>query len=395
MLALRRSSEKFTLNQGELIVAEVLHYVCEDIGDVRSWISDYVSEVTIESYKEDTVIVFDGDFRHEEVDVLIEDPHGGGHERFLEEYPEVIDEFVEEGYSREDARSLLDEYFNLERDLGAREMAEMFAEEISRLRLGIRVSLVRAIDVPRGILDLNRLKVLKHEYDFEVVMQRFLSALEGEDFEYIENEFFPNLDNIFLRPLVDFTKNPRLFVDLAKFYDLYVNVFEKELSALTDSGTFIATHTMRDFTVRNMHKIVPCFEGLKKHIDGYKAFNSDGDLKSDVVERGFELIGSFRQDHEELGLEAGKTYVGDRELADFVHENLEEFGITVSRDLVYWMVPWVRCAQLLARKEMVGRGLVVDAPVGDLSKQVEFRGRVTGKVPGNNSNAKLDLQFVL
>ncbi len=234
--------------------------------------------------------------------IVIGIPHGGDYEQFLEVHPEVVEQFKED-----DAMEVVGDFMMLERDNGARKLGESSKRNIKELISGARLKIIEAVNIPRGLLDLNRFKAKSPEET---------DSSHGK--------------------IIDFASSKaciELWHELANIYDLYNNCLNESLAKLNPGDLFIDLHTMNDYSIIKASPLSANLEAIRQYIED---FTNPENRKLPI--RLLEIITSFAQDWDEMGIKKGDS-IENTEFFNHIKREFEENGIEYGVNAVYPLVP--------------------------------------------------------
>jgi len=240
--------------------------------------------------------------------VLILCVHDGDHQNFIKEHPEFLDLYKKH-------QELFIKYLYLERDNGATALAEAVKKNLEAQE--IEVKLINITDIPRGIIDLNR----------------------------VESQA--------IREIFDFDKNPELYQKLLKIYRKKITIIENALENLAENGVFIDIHTMMDFTPKQKVLVQPGIAAMQSYVD------------SRVNPMNF----AEKRDIEFLTAELGQDPIAHKRIHRSLRSNFHNSNINTLDNIPYWLTEDTMTTQYM--KKHPGKGLAIDVPINELSETTD------------------------
>ncbi len=240
--------------------------------------------------------------------VLILCVHDGDHQNFIKEHPEFLDLY-------KNHQELFIKYLYLERDNGATALAEAVKKNLEAQK--IEVELINITDIPRGIIDLNR----------------------------VESQA--------IREIFDFDENQELHQKLLKIYREKIKIIGNALENLPDDGIFIDIHTMIDFTPKQKVLVHPGSDAIQNYIEAHT--NS--------------MNFAEKRDIEFLTAELGQDPIAHKRIHRSLNYNFEENNIQTVDNIPYWLTEDSMTASYM--KKYPGKGLAIDVPINELSEKTD------------------------
>ena len=240
--------------------------------------------------------------------VLILCVHDGDHQNFMKEHPEFLDLY-------KNHQELFIKYLYLERDNGATALAEAVKKNLEAQE--IEVKLINITDIPRGIIDLNRIE--------------------------------PQA----IREIFDFDENPEFYQKLLKIYKEKIALIENALDNLADDGIFIDIHTMIDFTPKQKLEIQPGVAAMQSYIDSLMN----------------PMNFAEKRDIEFLTAELGQDSIANKRIHRSLRNNFYKSNINTLDNIPYWLSEDTMTAQYM--KKYPGKGIAIDVPINELSETTD------------------------
>ena len=238
--------------------------------------------------------------------VLILCVHDGDHQNFIKEHPEFLDLY-------KNHQELFIKYLYLERDNGATALAEAVKKNLEAQK--IEVELINIRDIPRGIIDLNR----------------------------VESQA--------IREIIDFNENPELYQELLKIYRKKIKIIENALENLPDDGIFIDIHTMMDFTSKQKVLVQPGSDAIQNYIEAHTN----------------PMNFAEKRDIEFLTAELGKDPIAHKRIHRSLRSNFHNSNINTLDNIPYWLTEDTMTTQYM--KKYPGKGLAIDVPINEISEK--------------------------
>lgn len=240
--------------------------------------------------------------------VLIFCVHDGDHQNFIKEHPEFLDLY-------KNHQELLIKYIYLERDNGATALAEAVKKNLEDKK--IEVELINITDIPRGIIDLNRIE--------------------------------PQA----MREIIDFNENPKLYQKLLKIYRKKIKIIENALENLADDGVFIDIHTMIDFTPKHKVLVKPGSDAIQNYIEAHTN----------------PMNFAEKRDIEFLTAELGEDPISHKRIHRSLRSNFHKSNINTLDNIPYSLTEDTMTAQYM--KKYPGKGIAIDVPINELSETTD------------------------
>ena len=238
--------------------------------------------------------------------VLILCVHDGDHQNFIKEHPEFIN-LYKNNYE------LFIKYLYLERDNGASELAKALQKNLESQK--IDVELINIQDIPRGIIDLNR------------------------------------IEEKAIREVFDFKEKPELYKTLLKIYFEKIEIIKKSLENLPEDGVFIDIHTMIDFTPKQSVLVHPGSDAIRNYIDAHTNIMNFAE----------------KRDIEFLTAELGKDSIANNRVHRNLHNSFKKNNINTVDNIPYWLIEGTMTAEYM--KKYPGKGIAIDVPINELSEK--------------------------
>ncbi len=235
-------------------------------------------------------------------------PHDGDHKEFLEEHLEIAEIY-------KDCPDLLERYLNLERDHGASKLAQTIKDFLKNK--GLESSFIHIENIPRGIIDANRI-------------------LEKA-----------------IRNIFNHKKRPQL---TRKFKEIYEKTTTQALQALANLGTdglFLDVHTMIDFSPSELIPITPGKDAMQKYIE---ARTNPDRLKK-------------RRQINFLTARANEASLAHPKLATNLEKGFDTINLKVSHNDPYRLLDWTMLNHYMSKYPQKGIG--IDIPICELSMEGE------------------------
>lgn len=266
-----------------------------------------------------------GDSSKENPDIVFTSVHDANSTEFLLQYPEIRDLIPADD-------RLLDDYLKIERDDFATDLAERVAKLIVSARPDLRVDVLEVPEVPRGIIDPNRIS------EKEIAVRNVLSVdhYSNGDSETPEEK---------TEKLLQLEEIKNLCM---KLHRSIVDEVRRKISSATEF--FIDFHTMRSRTG---------IDAAEKphHLDQY--------LRS-MTEP--EFLYGFRRPVNIFSREPHKAPVSHAPLEAALEGKLNSADIRHKNHLPYPLLPYSMTYSYLNEKPGPGSGIAIDIPVHLLSK---------------------------
>ena len=254
-------------------------------------------------------------------DVILSVVHDADAEKFLEAYPEITEPYKNDP-------EVLDNFCNLERDLGSYDLALITAKELIKISRGkLRIDLLSVAEIPRAVIDANRVPQ--------------------------EDESFINPSGVHISPIrrvFGHKEYPELVKEFQEIHQLIINEVDKALASLPENGLFLDIHTMNSHDSKNSVQEGPNAEALKKYIDIFTL------PENQSRPRNINLLTRF----------IDQPIIANQELVRHLEQGVKLAGMSVERDYPYSYLDFSMCSQYALRYK--GKGTTIDIPIGKLSK---------------------------
>ena len=265
-----------------------------------------------------------GDITKDNPDVLLLCPHDADAEKFLEVYPEIVEPY-------KNNPQILDNFFQLERDIGSYKLAFQTAQELIKISRGqLRIDLLSVADIPRAVIDANR---VPHE-----------------------DESVTNPSGVHINPIrniFDHSKHPELVKEFHAIHRSIIKEFRRALKSLSNDGVFFDVHCMNDHDPRRTD--VPIKEGpspaqLKQYIRRLTIPEFQGRKRS------VNILTRF----------VDQPIIANELLVQNLEGALNYNQIITERDHPYSYLDFSMCSHYAL--ENPSKGTTVDFPIREISK---------------------------
>ena len=265
-----------------------------------------------------------GEIEKENPDVLILCPHDANSEKFLEVYPELLEPFSE-------FPNLLQDFFQLERDIGSYQLSHQTTKELLKLSKGeLRIDLLSIPEIPRAVIDANRIP-LKQDSIFNP------SGVHTNP----------------IRKIFDHDKYPNLLEEFNNIHRKIICEFRRALSTLLDDGIFFDIHCMNDHDP--IKTDIPIKEGpnptqLQQYIRRLTIPDFQG------RQRSVNLLTKF----------VDQPIIANEDLVQNIEGALQSNSIQTERDHPYSYLDFSMCSHYALENK--NKGTTIDFPIRVISK---------------------------
>ena len=265
-----------------------------------------------------------GEIEKENPDILLLCPHDADSEKFLEAYPELLEPFSE-------FPNLLQDFFQLERDIGSYQLSHQITKELLKISRGnLRIDLLSIPEIPRAVIDANRIPLNK------------------------DSVFNPSgVHTNPIRKIFDHDKYPNL---VAEFHDIHrkiINEFRTALSTLLEDGIFFDIHCMNDHDP--IKTDIPIKEGPNPaQLQHYIRRLTIPDFQG--RQRSVNLLTKF----------VDQPIIANEDLVLNIEGALQSNLIQTERDHPYSYLDFSMCSHYAL--ENINKGTTIDFPIRTISK---------------------------
>lgn len=265
-----------------------------------------------------------GDIGKDNPDVLLLCPHDADSKKFLKVYPEIVEPY-------QDNPKVLDDFFQLERDIGSYQLALQTAKELIKIsRAKLRIDLIYVAEIPRAVIDANR---VPHE-----------------------DESVTNPSGVHISPIrkvFDHATHPELVKEFHAIHRSMIKKIRTALKSLLPHGVFFDVHCMNDHDPLKTDTAIkegPSPKQLEEYIRRLTLAEFQGRKRS------VNILTRFV----DQPIIANEILVGNLESA------LNNSGITTERDHPYSYLDFSMCSHYAL--ENPNKGTTVDFPIREISE---------------------------